>query len=98
MKLGRLSMLLGVHDLSCALGELESAARRYVPRQRQRLDEPLRPLPEGPSALDLLAGDLGVAAVGFTIQLAIETGRDPGQMRDLERELIALLRADTTQE
>ena len=35
--------------------------------------------------------DLAVAAVAFTIQCAIEAGRDPDEMRALERELVAKL-------
>ncbi len=90
MKLGRLTKLLGVHDLACALEELGSAARRYaLPR--------LLAASTDRSALDLLVGDLAVVAVAFTIQLAIEIGRDPGQMRDLERELIATLKEGTSQ-
>lgn len=39
--------------------------------------------------------DLVIAAVAFTIQLAIdEGGRDPAQMRALERDLIAALQED----
>lgn len=32
--------------------------------------------------------DLAITAVAFTIQLAIEAGHDPAQLRALERELI----------
>jgi len=64
------------HDLTCAIGELGGAACRYS------------------SAADFAARDrslpkLAVAAVAFTIQLAIESGRDPIEMRALERDLIA---------
>jgi hypothetical protein len=70
--------LLMTHDLLGSLGELRSAARRYtLPRMlsSKRRDEI----------------DLTLTAVAFTIQLAIESGRDPAQMRLLELDLIAAL-------
>ena len=66
------------HDLSCALGELSGAARRC----------PLAPEPSG------VVTDLAVAAVAFTVQLAIDVaGCDPAEMRVLECELIGKLKA-----
>jgi hypothetical protein len=41
----------------------------------------------------VVAVDLVFAAVAFSIQLAIESGRDPAQMRVLERELFSFLKA-----
>ena len=74
--------LLLTHDLSCTLGQLAAAACRY-PGDDRVLDVTARP-----------ACDLVVAAVAFTIQLAIdEGGRDPDEMRALERDLIARLEA-----
>ena len=71
--------LLMTHDLSCTLGNLATAASLY-PK-----DAPYPPTTEP-------TRNLLVAAVAFTIQLAIdEGGRDPDQMRVLERELIAKL-------
>lgn len=74
--------LLMTHDVTCAFGELASAARRSAL---------LRLLaPEAPRALR----DLAIAAIAFTIQLAIdEAGRDPAEMRALERSLLAALGA-----
>jgi hypothetical protein len=70
--------MLMTHDLTCVLGELARAAANY-PRGKL-------------STLPMLPRDLAVAAVAFTIQLAIEQeGRDPEQLRALERELIAKL-------
>ena len=67
------------HDLSCTLGDLSVAAGQY-PR-----DMPYPTTTE-------VSRSLFVAAIAFTIQLAIdECGRDPDQMRALERELIARL-------
>ena len=73
-------LLVLTHDLSCAIGELERAARRCT---RLVSSEPL-------SAVT----DLAVAAVALTIQLAIDTtDRDPAEMRALESELIGKLKA-----
>jgi hypothetical protein len=70
------------HDLSCALGELGSAARRYA-------------LPKALSSEWPVTGELSIAAVAFTIQLAIEEGGNPADLRKLERELIAKLKTPT---
>ena len=73
--------LVMTHDLSCTLGALVVAAFRIHPSAPQLQ-------PTAPSR------ELMVAAVAFTIQLAIdEGGRDPAEMRVLERELIAKLEA-----
>lgn len=75
-------LVLPVHDLVCALGELERAAVRFSPLK----------LPSDPSTMaltNITRANLARAAVAFTIQLAIEVGQDPAQMRALERELIA---------
>lgn len=72
-----MKLLLMTYDLSCTLGDLGKAANRY-PK-----DAPYSPTTEP-------MRNLLVAAVAFTIQLAIdEGGRDPAEMRALERELIA---------
>ena len=79
MKTHPIFNLLMTHDLSCALGELESAARRHT-------------LPAFLSSDRSTTTDLAIAAVAFAVQLAIEvTDRDPTQMRALERELIGKL-------
>ena len=73
-----MKFMLMTHDLTCVLGELARAASHY-PRGRL-------------SALPPLPRDLAVAAVAFTIQLAIdEGGCDPAEMHVLESELIAKL-------
>lgn len=97
MKATRLTKLLvlGIHDLTCALGELEKAAVRYV--SPRRFEAPVIDDGTGAWRLNLLVENLAVAAVGFTIQLAIEAGHDPSQMRDLERDLISLLKGDASQ-
>lgn len=70
------------HDVTCAFGELESAARRSTEAPGTR---------DGRAA-SLARRDLAIAAVAFTIQLAIdEAGRDPAEMRALERSLFAAL-------
>ena len=75
-----MKLMLMTHDLTCVLGDLARAASHY-PRGK-------------PSTLPMLPRDLAVAAVAFTIQLAIEQeGCDPEQLRALERELIAKLEA-----
>lgn len=75
-----MKFLLLTHDLTCVLGELARAAAHY-PRGKL-------------SALPHLPRDLAVAAVAFTIQLAIDEGEcDPAQMRALESKLIAKLEA-----
>jgi len=78
----RTLMKLGLtHDLACVLEELTSAARRYA-------------LPRLLSSQRPVLDDLAVAAVAFVIQLAVDTtDRDPGEMRALERKLIAVLGA-----
>jgi hypothetical protein len=79
MKFHPVFNLLMTHDLSCALGELGTAARRYTPPALLSSDRST-------------TTDLAVAAVAFAVQLAIDaTDRDPAQMRALERELIAKL-------
>ena len=74
-----MKFLLMTHDLTCVLGDLVRAASHY-PRGK-------------PSTLaEALPRDLAVAAIAFTIQLAIdEAGCDPDQMRMLESVLIARL-------
>jgi hypothetical protein len=70
--------LFMTHDLSCTISDLITAAR-LCPRE-----SPFQKAPRG--------RDLFVAAVAFTIQLAIDHGgADPEQMRALERDLIAKL-------
>lgn len=71
--------VLPVHDLLCTLGELDKAARSFALRPKF-----------SPAGLAIFK-DLAIAAVAFTVQLAIEVGHDPAQMRVLERELIAEL-------
>ena len=66
--------LVMTHDLSCTLGALATAAVRIHPSAP--------PLQNTPPTRDLL-----IAAVAFAIQLAIDqTGRDPAEMRVLERD------------
>ena len=78
-----MKLLTLTHDLSCTLGDLGVAASQY------HKDAPYPPTTE-PSR------NLLVAAVAFTIQLAIdEGGQDPAAMRTLERVLIAKI-AETT--
>ena len=89
MKISPHVLLFTVHDLSCALGELESAARRLAITRPPTLASDLSTLGDNHRRL---VGDLAVVAVAFTVQLAIETGRDPAQMRELECELIATLK------
>lgn len=73
------TLLLMTHDLSCAIEELGSAAHRHV-------------LPKLLSSARSVMNDLPMAAVAFTIQFAIDAaGRDPAEMRALERLLIAKL-------
>ena len=75
------------HDLSCALEELVRAGRRYTSPSRAASDLPVVSL------------DLARAAVGLSIQIAIDVaGRDPAQMRALERELIAALQSEEVQQ
>jgi hypothetical protein len=78
----KLLTMLHTHDLSCTIGALGSAARRYtLPKMLASSDR---------SATD----DLAVAAVAFAIQLAIDTtDRDPTDLRALERELLTRLGA-----
>lgn len=69
--------LVMTHDLSCTLGALATAAARIHPP----------PLQNTPLTRDLL-----IAAVAFTIQLAIDhAGCDPAEMRALERDLFVVL-------
>lgn len=71
-----MKFLLLTHDLSCVIENLGKAAARYVPARG--FNRHLR--------------DLAVAAVAFTIQLAIEQpDSDPAALRALERSLIAKL-------
>lgn len=73
-----MTIVLMTHDLDCTLVELRRAAANY---------------PRGTlSTLPLLPRDLAIAAVVFTVQLAIDaTDRDPTELRALEQELIAKL-------
>ncbi len=67
------------HDLSCTIGQLSTVARRF-------------PNDATTDVTGHSARDLFMAAVAFTIQLAIdEAGRDPAEMRALERDLFAVL-------
>lgn len=73
--------LLMTHDLSCTLGQLALAACRCPHVTTTDITSP-------PTR------DLVIAAVAFTIQLAIdEAGRDPVEMRALESALLAALEA-----
>jgi hypothetical protein len=85
MSTEKVPLLMMTHDLTEALGELTSAARHFtLPRllSSKRRDEV----------------ELTLTAVAFTIQLAIESGCDPAQMRLLELDLIALLQKETAPE
>lgn len=69
---------LMTHDLTCTISDLCGAAVRY---SREKL-----------FTLSGMPRDLAVAAVAFTVQLAIDlTDRDPADLRALERDLIAKL-------
>jgi hypothetical protein len=46
------------------------------------------------TTLQASAAQLATAAIAFTIQLAIEVGRPPDEMRALERELIDAVREE----
>lgn len=71
-----MKFLLLTHDLSCVIENLGIAAARYAPTRG--FNRRLR--------------DLAVAAVAFTIQLAIEQpDSDPAALRLLEKALIAKL-------
>jgi hypothetical protein len=73
--------LFMTHDLSCTIGDLGVAARR-VPGD-----------PRHDGAFSAMV-NLSRTAIAFTIQLAIDhAGRDPEEMRSLERELHAALEA-----
>ena len=74
------SLLAQTHDLSTAFGDLANAARRYT-------------LPALAKIEPTVIRDLAAASVAFAVQLAIDTGRDPDEMRTLERDLIAKLEA-----
>jgi hypothetical protein len=68
------------HDMDCVVTSLIKAAQRY---------------PQGaPLQNEDRDRDLWVAAIAFTIQLAIETGQDPTSLRALERHLMDKLEAD----
>ena len=74
-----MKVLIMTHDLACTLGQLAVAACRYP--NGATTDITSRP-----------AQDLVIAAVAFTIQLAIdEADRDPAEMRVLESALFAAL-------
>ncbi len=82
-KEGTLALRLSTHDIDCVIGELGRAARRYAsPQQDTSLMH----------VVEILPRNLTVAAVAFTIQLAIEeTERSVDEMRSLEAQLIAEL-------
>jgi hypothetical protein len=83
---GALVPRLWTHDISCVIGALVQAARNYAyPRQLSSGAAVLH-------AVETLPRNLAVAAVAFTIQLAIEeTERDAVEMRALETGLISEL-------
>jgi hypothetical protein len=75
---------LWTHDMSCVLGELECAALRYShPSAADKMKHVLETFPR----------NLAVAAVAFTVQLAIEESDivAAAEMRTLEGVLIAEL-------
>jgi hypothetical protein len=80
VKVDRVSQIFSsTHDLSCVMRELARAAGRYTQ-------------PAFLSSEHSVTGDLAIAAIGLTIQLAIDAaGRDPAEMRTLERDLYAAL-------
>jgi hypothetical protein len=63
------------HDLVCTLDQLIREARRY-PREGTGLP---------------MERNLAIAAIVFTIQLAIEAGHDPITLRTIERELFVIV-------
>jgi hypothetical protein len=82
---GTLKLHLMVHDLECVIGALSQAAHRYTLRESCK-HEFLK------QAVEIIPRELTVAAIAFTIQLAIEeAGREPSAMRSLERSLISRL-------
>lgn len=77
---GALALRLQIHDMTCVLGELEHAAQLYA---RHVVDM---------RSVEVWQRRLAVAAVAFTIQLAIEKAEsDVVALRDLERDLISTL-------
>ena len=96
-----MKMLILTHDLSCTIGDLDRAARKSSintgPRCSTQLvaSEPLGAVTKLVASEPLgTVTDLAVAAIAFTIQLAIDTtDRDPTEMRALEHDLIGKLKA-----
>jgi len=80
-----MELRLMIYDLECAIGALIQAALRYTLR-RSCKQEILK------QVVEILPKGLAVAAVAFTIQLAIDAaGREARAMRTLESALIARL-------
>lgn len=76
--------LLMTHDLWCVIGQLETVACRYSTDATT-------------DVTSRRGRDLAIAAIAFTIQLAIDNAaRDPAAMRSLERELFALFTDEAT--
>ena len=74
---GAMELRLMVYDLECVIGALIQAAHRYA----------------DVSPTKILPRSLAIAAVAFSIQLAIdEAGRESSAMRSLERSLISRLK------
>jgi hypothetical protein len=84
-KEGAPTLRLWTHDISCVLEALDRAARRYAYPSQVSADMLKQ-------TVEALPRHLTVAAVAFTVQLAIEeTERDASEMRALEAELISEL-------
>jgi hypothetical protein len=83
---GILTLPLWTHDICCVIGALKQAALRYAYPQPLSSDAAVK------HAVEVLPRNLTVAAVAFTVQLALEeTKRDASEMRFLEAGLIAEL-------
>lgn len=79
---GAPTLRLWTHDITCVLGALDRAARDYARPSLAAVKQSIEAIPR----------NLAVAAVAFTVQLAIEeTDRDASEMRALEAELISEL-------
>ena len=82
---GAMELRLMIYDLECVIGALTQAAHRYT----LLLASPTEILKQ---VMEILPRNLAVAAVAFTIQLAIDdAGREASAMRSLERALISRL-------
>ena len=85
---GAMKLRLMTYDVECVVGDLARAAQRYACPQRSASDADIR------HAVKSLPRSLTIAAVAFTIQLALEKAeRDAAALRSLERAMISALGA-----